>query len=269
MASAPTTLLTGTTAIVTGGTRNIGAGISLELARRGANLSMVYMNPRNKATAEAFASELETKATGIRCVAILADLSDAASPERIIKETLQRLDVDKIDIIVNNAALGDWTSTEDITLEKYSAVMDANVRGPILLVQAALPYIPRGGRIINIGSYATRAVNIGPGIPPMPLYIASKLALEGLSQNWAVEFGHSRGINVNTVSVGFVETDLIAAMPEDQKKQIKEANAAKVAAAPRAGTPNDVAEVVAFLASDSSRWVTGSTLSANGGTIVI
>ena len=88
---------------------------------------------------------------------------------------------------VNNAAFGDWTATEAITPERYSLVMDTNVRAPIFLVQAALPYIPRGGRIINISSFATRGVNIGPGIPPMPLYIASKIALEGLTQNWAVE----------------------------------------------------------------------------------
>ncbi|KAH8812678.1 hypothetical protein F5884DRAFT_855973 [Xylogone sp. PMI_703] len=263
------TLLINTTAIVTGGTRNIGAGISQELARRGANVAMVYNSPGRRAAAEALASELEAKNKGIRSVAILADMSDPASPARIVKETLEKLKVEKIDIVVNNAALGDWTATTDITLERYNAVMDTNVRGPILLVQAALPYIPRGGRIINIGSFATRNVNIGPGIPPMPLYIASKIALEGLTQNWAVEFGHSRGITVNTVSVGFVETDIIAAMPEEQKQILKEGNAAKAAAAPRGGTPDDVAQVVAFLASESSRWVTGSAVSANGGTIVI
>lgn len=88
---------------------------------------------------------------------------------------------------VNNAALGDWTATEAVTPERYTAVIDTNLRAPIFLVQAALPYMPRGSRIINISSLATRGVNIGPSIPPMPLYIASKAALEGLTQNWAVE----------------------------------------------------------------------------------
>jgi len=92
-----------------------------------------------------------------------------------------------ISTIVNNAALGDWTATQDITLERFAAVMDTNVRAPIMLVQAVLPHMPTGGRIINISSFATRVVNIGPGIPPMPLYVASKISLEGLTQNWAVE----------------------------------------------------------------------------------
>ncbi|KAK3384131.1 hypothetical protein B0T24DRAFT_73431 [Lasiosphaeria ovina] len=269
MASASTSLLTGKTAIVTGGTRNIGAGISRELALRGANVAMVYQNPATSATADAYARELEGLGSGICATAIVAHLSDAASPARIVQETLASFRVDKIDIIVNNAALGDWTATEAITLERFAAVMDTNVRAPLMLVQAALPHIPRGGRIINISSFATRTVNIGPGIPPMPLYVASKLAVEGLTQNWAVEFGQSRGITSNAVSVGFVETDLIAAMPAEQKEQIKAGNIWRVAADARAGTPDDVAQVVAFLASEGARWVTGSTVSANGGTVVI
>ncbi|KAK3356317.1 hypothetical protein B0T25DRAFT_496843 [Lasiosphaeria hispida] len=269
MATSPTTHLTGRVAIVTGGTRNIGGGISKELALRGAHVAMIYQNPATSAAAEAYARELESLGGGGRAVAILADLADVASPARIVKETLEKLKVEKIDIVVNNAAQGDWTATQDITLERYAAVMDTNVRAPIMLVQAVLPHMPTGGRIINISSFATRMVNIGPGIPPMPLYIASKIALEGLTQNWAVEFGQSHGITANAVSVGFVETDLIAAMSAEQKEQIREGNAWRVAAAPRPGTPDDVAQVVAFLASEGSRWVTGSTVSANGGTIII
>jgi NAD(P)-dependent dehydrogenase (short-subunit alcohol dehydrogenase family) len=102
--------------------------------------------------------------------------------------------------IVNNAALGDWTATTDINLELYEAVMNTNVRAPLFLVQAALPYIPNGGRIINISSFATRTMCMGDEMPPMGLYIASKIALEGLSQGWAAEFGHSRGITVNCAS---------------------------------------------------------------------
>ena len=92
---------------------------------------------------------------------------------------------------VNNAALGDWTSTPNITLSHYEKVMNINVRAPLFLVQAALPYIPRGGRIINISSFATRQMMIGPGVPDMTLYILSKIALEGMAQGWAVEVKHS------------------------------------------------------------------------------
>ncbi|KAK0733135.1 hypothetical protein B0T26DRAFT_866475 [Lasiosphaeria miniovina] len=136
---------------------------------------------------------------------------------------------------------------ESVTPAQLSSGDPANVRAPLMLVQAVLPHIPRGGRIINISSLATRTVNIGPGIPPMPLYVASKLAVEGLTQNWAVEFGQSRGITSNAVSVGFVEADLIAAMPAEQKEQIKAGN----------------------IGGEGARWVTGSTVSANGGATVI
>lgn len=88
---------------------------------------------------------------------------------------------------MNNAALGDWTSTPDITVERYDAIMNTNVRGPLFLIKAALPYIPRGGRIINISSFATRTMMKGPGIPDMTLYTTSKIAIEGLTQGWAAE----------------------------------------------------------------------------------
>ncbi|KAJ9605419.1 hypothetical protein H2200_010076 [Cladophialophora chaetospira] len=123
----------------------------------------------------------------------------------------------------------------------------------------------------------------------MALYIDSNIALEGLAYGWAAEFGRSRGVNVNgkllpayieglatpysvsisNVSVVSVPTDLISEMPEEQQDIIRNENAAKAAAAPRVGEPDDVAQVVAFLASESSKRVTGSTISANGGTIII
>ena len=88
---------------------------------------------------------------------------------------------------MNNAGTADWTTTEDVTSERFAEVMNLNVRAPVMMVQAALPHIPRGGRIINIGSFVSRNINLGAGMPPMPLYVASKIALEGLAQNWAVE----------------------------------------------------------------------------------
>jgi NAD(P)-dependent dehydrogenase (short-subunit alcohol dehydrogenase family) len=98
---------------------------------------------------------------------------------------------------VNNAAAGDYTATEALTLDKYESIFNTNGRGPLFLVKEALPYIPHGGRIINIASFATRTMLVGPGIPPMALYTASKIAIEGLTYAWAAEFGRSRGINVN------------------------------------------------------------------------
>ncbi|KAM5356867.1 hypothetical protein ACJ41O_003513 [Fusarium nematophilum] len=265
MAAAPTALLINKTAIVTGGTRGIGAGISRELASRGANVAMIFTNPATAEAAENYAAEIATLGGGVKAAAIRVDLGDLEGPALAVEETLKRLNVTKIDIIVNNAAAFDTNPTTQITNEGFEAVMKVNVRAPALLVKAALPHIPRGGSIINIATMGTRMMNNIPMMPPMPLYIASKAALECLSHIWAVEFGHSHGITSNNVSVGLVETDGFSQLPEEYKQPIRAELAKRTAAGPRSGTPDDIAQIVAFLASDESRWVTGSTLSANGG----
>ncbi|KAJ2979766.1 hypothetical protein NQ176_g3049 [Zarea fungicola] len=232
--------LTGKTALVTGGIRGIGRAISLELAKRGANVAMVYANASRDDTAKQAVEEI---------IALTAGGKAAFNTKRI-------------DIVVHNAAIGGPVSTAQTTEELYDRIMDTNVRAPFFLTRTLLPYIPEGGRIILISSIAARRYTFGMA---QTAYGASKAALEALARGWAVEFGHSKAVTVNALSVGSVETEILQSMSPEQLDAYRNEYVKMTAAAPRAGTPDDIAQIVAFIASEESRWVTGSTISANGG----
>ncbi|KAF3073016.1 Versicolorin reductase [Trichoderma lentiforme] len=254
--------LAGKTALVTGGIRGIGRGISLELARRGANVAMVYANPSRAETAKEAVKEVASLNSGAKAVSIQADLKISSNYQKIIDEALQELGVQNIDIVVHNAAYAAPISTETTTEAIYDDTMATNVRAPFFLTQKLLPYIPRGGRIILISSIAARRFSFGMN---QTAYAISKAAVEALARNWAVEFGQSCGITVNALSVGFVETELVQSLSPEALEAYRKENARVTAAAPRSGTPDDIAQIVAFIADEGSRWVTGSTISANGG----
>lgn len=163
----------------------------------------------------------------------------------------------KIDILVNNAGINKTTPLKTLTVEDFSEMFDTNVRAVVLMTQAVLPNLSASNaRIINIGSTAARV-----GVPDISLYTSSKLAIEALSRSWAAELG-DRGVTVNTVAPGSTQSDLLAASMEvdDVKRE-----AAKTPVERRVGTPNDVAQVVAWLASDDSKWVSGQCVCASGG----
>ncbi|UKZ55813.1 hypothetical protein TrVGV298_009637 [Trichoderma virens] len=227
--------LSGKTALVTGGIRGIGRGISLELARRGANVAMVYANPSREETAKEAVKEILSLGSGAMAVSILADLKIFSSYQKIIDVALQELGGENIDIVVHNAAVASPVSTENTTEELYDDTMATNLRAPFF-------------------SYADTTA----------IYTA-KAAIEALARSWAVEFGQSRGITVNALSVGFVETELVQSLSPESLDAYRKENARVTAAAPRSGTPDDIAQIVAFIASEGSRWVTGSTISASGG----
>ncbi|RFU78893.1 hypothetical protein TARUN_3332 [Trichoderma arundinaceum] len=254
--------LIGKTALVTGGIRGIGRGISLELARRGANVAMVYTNPSRHETAVEAVKEILSLGSGVKAVSIMADLKIFDNYQKIVEETLHGLNVKTIDIVVHNAGIGSPVSTEDTTETLYDDTMATNLRAPFFLTQTLLPYIPQGGRIILISSIAARRFSFGMH---QTAYAISKAAIEALARNWAVEFGQSRGITVNALSVGFVETELVQTLSPERLDAYRKENAQVTAAAPRSGTPDDIAQIAAFIASEGSRWVTGSTISASGG----
>jgi NAD(P)-dependent dehydrogenase (short-subunit alcohol dehydrogenase family) len=218
--------LKGKVAIVTGGSRGIGTGIAKELSKRGARILITYASSGSKAE-EVVAS---IQSWGGEAVAIQADCISSDAPKLVVEAAI-KFD-GGIDIIVNNAGAGDEMWLKDATYEHFDKIFHTNVRFPMFLMKESLPYIRKGGRVVNIGSVVVRQgqqhsrffTNLVPGIimnklanPLTCMYIgwkmhtaygASKACLESFSKTWAVELGHDYGITVNTVNPGPVATDM-------------------------------------------------------------
>ena len=193
-------------------------------------------------------------ANGSQAIAIKADLRDPAAPDKIVSWTRDHFG-DEIDILVNNAGCELVKPLEDLTPEDFSYVYDLNVRAVVLMCKAILPYFKAPGRIINISSVGARF-----GFKELSLYASSKAALEGLTRCFAAELG-DKGHTVNAVNPGPVQTAILENIPKDivemQKKTTPVEN--------RLGTTDDIAQIVAFLAEERSRWITGQAISASGG----
>ncbi|WQF90329.1 Putative short-chain dehydrogenase/reductase SDR, NAD(P)-binding domain superfamily [Colletotrichum destructivum] len=254
--------LKGKTAVITGGSRGIGSGIAVHFARKGlSNLAITYV--ANEAAANKTLEKC--RKLGVKnAITIQADVTDTAVGPKIIKEAVSRLSVTTIDILVNNAILGDVSRTVDLkTLEakNFNEIMVGNVYSPVSLTVAFMEFAPKyGGRVINISSTASKTGN-----PEFIMtYGATKAALDSYTRSFADTFASSTGITFNSVSVGPTETDALAAakdmLPGFVEEQIK-----SISAAPRFGTTDDVAYIVGFLASEEGRWVNGAAVSANGG----
>lgn len=243
--------LAGKVALVTGGSRGIGAAIALRLAEQGATVAITYN--QNKGKADEVVARIAKLGTG--AVAFKADVASAEDNQILIDE-IERT-VGNIDILVNNAAVWDAAPVGEISLEHYHKVFDTNVKGVIATTIAALPKIKNGGRIINISSVAAEGV-----MQTASVYSASKAALNTLTRIWAQELGPKQ-ITVNGVAPGTTATDmLLQALPEDLKNEFISKTALG-----RLAEPSDIADVVAFLASDDARWITGQTIRADGGIV--
>lgn len=241
--------LAGKVALVTGGSRGIGAAIALRLAQDGATVAITYTN--NKDAADAVVNEITN--LGSKAVAIKANVASAQETQNLINEIKNT--VGKIDILINNAGVFEAAPIDQASIDHYERVFDVNVKGVVATTIAALKLIPDGGRIINISSGAARVSMPGAGI-----YSATKAALDTLTRIWAQDLG-ARKITVNGVAPGTTATDMFnAAMPEEART----AMISKTALG-RVGEPDDIADVVAFLASNDGRWVTGHTIAADGG----
>ncbi len=246
--------LTGQVAVVTGGSRGIGAAIARRLARDGARVIVVY----NKQVEEAARVVLEIKSAGGEAVALQCDVGNPDDIGPMVAKAAQAFG--RLDILVNNAAVGGTNGPlERITAEGYQRLFDINVRGAMLVTQAALAHMSPvgggGGRVINISSGITRAKVAGSSV-----YSASKAALEMMTRVWSAELG-PRGITVNAVLPGMIETDMLRRMipPPVIAGYVKQTPLGRL------GTPEDVADVVAFLASDEARWITGEAIGVSGG----
>ncbi|EMR68541.1 putative short chain type protein [Eutypa lata UCREL1] len=254
---ADTLSLAGKIAIVTGSGREngIGAGIALALGRNGASVTINYVSDSSAKRAHVLADKV--RAVGGQATVVQASVVTPEGAQRIVQETLEAFGTDHIDILVNNAGIGWQAATLDHKPEDISRVLDINVKGPVLVAQATVPHMPPGGRIINITSTASKL-----GIPDLPVYGASKAAMDSLTSSWAREWGRSRGLTVNSVAPGPVLTDMI---PSEKVDRLERWQTAMARAAERPGTIEDIGDAVLLLASEKSRWITGQYISVSGG----
>ena len=241
--------LEGKIALITGGSRGIGAAIAKRLAINGAKVAITYAKG-----AEAAASVVkEIEHDGGKAIAIQADATDAEAGKAAVERTVATFG--RLDVLVNNAGTAIPKTFEETTLEEMDRLLNINVRGVFVATQAALKHMKRGGRIIMIGSCLGERV-MTPGLVP---YSATKGAVKIFSQALSRELG-SRGITVNNVQPGPIDTDLNPAAGEWAAPQ--KANTAL----DRYGSVDEVAALVAFVAGPESSYITGANLTVDGGT---
>lgn len=241
--------LKGKVALVTGGSRGIGRAVALAFAQAGANVSLCA---RDLAKAELVAEE--ARALGVEALAVKADISQSAEVETLIQACLKKSG--RLDILVNNAGIIKDALVVRMKDEDWDRVLEVNLRGAFYSIRSALKPMmkQRGGRIINIASVVGVMGNVGQAN-----YVAAKAGLIGLTKAVAREAA-SWGITVNAVAPGFIETDMVASLPEKVRQAYLEQIPLK-----RLGSPEEVAAVVCFLASDAASYITGQVIHVNGG----
>jgi 3-oxoacyl-[acyl-carrier protein] reductase len=242
-------VLSGKSALVTGGSRGIGRAIVERLANDGADVVFGFHSDRR-------AADKTVAATGGRAHAVQADQGDPAEVRRLFQEAEERLG--GLDILVNNAAINTTGLIAAFTDEDYDRVMAVNAKGVFVAIRLAAERLRDNGRIINISTLNTALP--GPGVS---VYAASKAAVEQFAAVASRELG-GRGITVNTVSPGAVDTDSLRATNPPEAL----AQGVALTALGRLGEPADIADVVAFLAGPDARWVTGQNLRATGGLLL-
>lgn len=250
-------LLKGKTAVVTGAGRGLGRATALRLAAHGA-LVAVHYSSSARAADEVVGTIREAGGTAF---AVRADLSAADGPERLwsaFDRGVTEFGGDgAVDILVNNAATSVRATLEETKADDFDQMFSVNIRAPFFLIQQALGRLRNGARIVNVTSAVTRTA-----YPEVIAYGLTKGALNTLTLTLAQELG-PRGITVNAVSPGTLDTDVNAGWLRGNPEA--EESVARQAALRRVGRPEDVADVIAFLASDRARWVTGQVIEASGG----
>jgi len=245
------------TALVTGASRGIGRATAAALASAGAHVLVHY--GRSQREAESLISEIETKG-GIASV-MSANLGTPNGAPLLAKQ-VRSIVGDRLDVLVLNAGVGKAARLADYTVEDFDNLFATNVRSPFFLVQQLLPLLGDGSNIIVISSLGSHAVVGKPGVdsPSILAYASTKGALETLVKNWAAILG-PQGIRVNAVAPGVIDTDMSSFTKTEAGREV----ALGMQALKRIGKPEDVADVVAFLASDAARWITGASIPVDGG----
>lgn len=241
------------TAIVTGGSRGIGKAIALRLAKEGYNLVVNYVN--GKDGAEAVAKEAET--LGVKALVVQADISNAEDVTRLFAEAMAAFGT--IDVLVNNAGITRDNLLIRMSEKEFEDVLETNLKGAFLCTKAAAKPMmkQRVGRIINITSVVGIIGNAGQSN-----YAAAKAGLIGFTKSIAKELA-TRNITVNAIAPGFIETEMTAVLPE----KVRDAFLSGIPAG-RPGKPEDVANAVVFLASESTNYITGQVLNIDGGMVM-
>jgi 3-oxoacyl-[acyl-carrier protein] reductase len=240
--------LGGKTAIVTGGSKGIGSAIARALARDGAAVIINYAH--DKSAAEAIVTDIT--AAGARVLAVASDVSRPDAAATLFARCLSHFG--RPDILVCNAGVSTVLPLEQTTTEEYERIFDINVRGLLFLLKEAATQLNDYGRIITLSSSVVASPR-----PGVALYASSKAAVKAMTEVAALELG-PRGITVNCLLPGLVDTPMIKDMPAEYRQ-----TAAQNSPFGRIGMPDDIAGIVAFLASDASRWITGQSIVANGG----
>jgi 3-oxoacyl-[acyl-carrier protein] reductase len=245
------------TALVTGASRGIGRATASALAEAGAHVLVHY--GRSVQDAESLIADIRSKEG--RADAIRADLGkpDGAT---LLAQQVRSIVGERLDVLVSNAGISKAATIQDHTVEDFDNLFATNVRSPFFLVQQLLPVLHEGSNIIVISSIVAHAVVGKPGLdnPSILAYASTKGALETLVRNWAAILG-PRGIRVNAVAPGVIDTDISNFTKTEAGREIT----LGMQALKRIGKPEDVADVVAFLASDAARWITGASIPVDGG----
>ena len=240
-------------ALVTGATRGIGKEIALTLAENGFNVALNYRKESEEL--ESLKKEIESK--NVKCLAVCGDVSNYEQVENFVKEIISEFG--RIDVLVNNAGI-----TKDMLLmrmkkEDFESVIDVNLVGTFNVTKNVIPYMmkARNGKIVNISSVVGISGNAG-----QTNYSASKAGIIGFTKSLAKEVA-SRNINVNTVAPGFIQTDMTNVLKDEIKEEISKNIPLK-----RMGTARDVANLVSFLVSENSNYITGQVINVDGGMLM-
>jgi 3-oxoacyl-[acyl-carrier protein] reductase len=244
------TALSGKTALVTGASRGIGRSSALALAKAGAQVLVHY--GRGKDEAEAVVKEI--RGAGGRAEALSADLSRADGPQALAKQ-VRAIVGDRLDILVANAGIAKSGTIEETSVEDFDSLFAVNVRAPFFLVQQLLPILGSGSSVVMLSSLAAHA-----SVGTLAAYAATKGAIDTLVKHFAAALG-PRGIRVNAVAPGVVATEMSSFTKTDAGRDFT----LSMQALQRLAQPDDIGDVIAFLASDSARWISGDTVRVDGG----